>query len=128
MVKYCSNCNSELKEDTNVCLKCGKFSENQNKFEIINYISCGFSILLFIFTIYLVYTRYIHKDDPECLICGFSLLCNYLISPAFTIILILSIIYFGIKKNKPSLLSLILIIISFIIYQFVYSSLYNLFQ
>ncbi len=117
MEKYCSNCGYELKEDADKCLNCGKiisnfndnpsikkdFLNNKSKFEITNFFSIGFAILLFLFTIYLVFTRYIHNDDPECLVCGLSILLNFLIVPAFIIFFIISIICLIIRKNKPSI-------------------------
>ena len=99
-----------------------------NKFESVNFISLGFAILLFAFTLFLIFTRYIHSDDPECLVCGLSLLCSFLIFPTFIIFLVISTIYLIIKKNKPSLISLILVIVSFIIYQLINYLLFDLFQ
>ena len=140
MEKHCANCGFELKEEANFCSNCGKVinklsnnkkfqkDSNNNIFDIISFISIGFSILLFIFTIFLVSRRYIHSDDPECLICGLSVICNFLIFPTFIILLIISILHLRNKKNKLSLISLILFIISFIIYQVINYSLFDLFQ
>ncbi|MBQ8891771.1 MAG: TM2 domain-containing protein [Bacilli bacterium] len=33
MAKYCSNCGSELKENADICLKCGKIINNPSAFQ-----------------------------------------------------------------------------------------------
>jgi len=84
----------------NVMLNNNHLQKNsENKLESTNIVSITFSLLFIIFTIYLLYMRAIHSNDPECLVCGLSILVNPLILFIFLIILIISIVHFVIKKK-----------------------------